>query len=332
MSPSIDRPAGATAVCYVTDEGFLLPTLISALAVSSQLCGRSADVFIVLAGVRVDAKLHALAERVGISFIPLDPSRAATAASAYWSKTHVPPTALGRFYLGELIPQRYARILYLDGDTLPCADIGALVSYSPPAGCVAAAEDISYFRSTDEDAFAQGLREYFRSNGIDVTRDGYFNSGVLAAERHTWSTLSEESLRYFVDHPRRCRFHDQSAMNAIVAGRRIRLSPRWNYLTYYRLVGLHREISPCLFHFAGGEKPWRGWLYPWLDMSRRYQRAVIDLDLHALPRNKFSPSEQLRVSATALGRHLALHTNYRTRLRRYRRLLRGLLESADTVL
>src|SRR5580765_2877183 len=99
------RPQGC--VCYVVDEGYLLPTLVSALQARAQVAADIADVVIACLGPATarTAATAAVAEANGISFLRAD----------------IPPEMnglhimFGRFFLDLLLPADYRRILYIDG-------------------------------------------------------------------------------------------------------------------------------------------------------------------------------------------------------------------------
>jgi hypothetical protein len=91
----------------------------------------------------------------------------------------------------------------------------------------------------------------------------YFNAGVLAFRRSTWEVMAPRALAFFEEHSQRCLYHDQSALNAVFAGRRERLSLRYNFATDYALLGIADELNPAIIHFSGAAKPWRSIAAPW---------------------------------------------------------------------
>lgn len=71
-----------------------------------------------------------------------------------------------------------------------------------------------------------------------------------------------------------CRYHDQSALNAVVSMRRVRLSPAWNFQTPYLNWNLRDVAVPKLLHFVGGAKPWMGLLKSWSGIYEDYTQVL----------------------------------------------------------
>ena len=258
------------AICYVTDLNFLLPTLVSAAGIRQYVPRHRADVFIFLIdqdAARIKELNETLAPR-GILVVPLDSGCYRdgfdTANLDRSHLSHVPLAALGRFFIADALPHSYRRLIYLDGDTLFTRNPSRLIEASVPEGKMAAAEEMLSFRSA---------KPYLRSKGLDVgsyianlglrPRDGYFNSGVIAASRETWRELSADAFKFLATKTGACLNHDQSALNAVARGRRVHLSLKWNFQTPYKSLGMDRVIAPSVYHFTRSPKPWIGLVSPW---------------------------------------------------------------------
>ncbi len=256
-SPATLAKHPRTVIVYVTDRGFALPSAASALEVRRLVPCGVADISIVTVGIpqrNVDllsSYLHP--HNIAVTILP---SRTfSNIDREHFNQTHVPDTSLARFFITEALPCKYDRILYLDGDVWPSGDLSELMSYQIPPGCLAAAEDQSFFYQNDFGATGRAVRAYFAGLGINGS-DGYFNNGVLFADVTTWKILAREAFQFFSENIRICRYHDQSALNAVVSGRRVRMSPRWNFLSVYRNWDVAPLSQAHLIHFAGGIKPW----------------------------------------------------------------------------
>jgi len=195
-----------------------------------------------------------------------------------FNKTHVPTSCLARFFMTACSPGDYDRILYLDGDTWITGDVKPLIDYVPPPGTLAAAEGLCYFHRNDMGPTGDWTRKYFDGIGISGD-DGYFNSGVLLADKSTWQKMADEAFRYFLENIELCKYHDESALNAVAQKRRIRLSPKWNFVTSYWDWDAQKIIEPSILHFAGGFKPWTARLPPFEKIFDKYNHLEREINL-----------------------------------------------------
>lgn len=243
-------PRHDRAAVFVSDRGFILPTLLAATQVRQQAEG-IADVYIVLTGVAEEesalvsdyARAHGIIVRQ-INGIELDDK-------VDFAKTHVPPSALGRFYITSVLPQFVKHIVYIDGDVQIVGDITPLLKHSVPEGRIVAANDRFWLGSLSHNS---GNAAYL--SGLNVTASEYFNSGVMAFRRSTWETFSVKALDFFISNSQLCHYHDQSALNAIFKGARDEMSPNYNFTSAYAiLIGIDKT-AVRLIHFTGGNKPW----------------------------------------------------------------------------
>ena len=273
------KTSARTIIVYVTDTGFALPSVASALEVRRLVPSSLADIVIVTVGIpqrNVDL-LASFLDRQNIGVTTLRSQQYSDIDHRLFNQTHVPDTSLARFFMTEALPDRYDRILYLDGDVWPRGDLTELICAPIPHGCLAAAEDQSYFFQNDLGASGRAVRSYFAGLGIDGGK-GYFNCGVLLADVPTWKTLAAEAFRFFSENTRICRYHDQSALNAVVSGRRVRMSPRWNFLSVYRNWDVAPLSGAHLIHFAGGIKPWAAADPEFVGLYDTYKAYFAQLD------------------------------------------------------
>lgn len=277
-------------IFFVTDLGFALPTVASALEVRKKVPPGRADIRIVTTDIPSDI-IRRLADFIGSYGIQLDVlegSRFSSFDHGAYNKTHVPISALGRFFMLEVVPDIYDRILYLDGDTWPVGDPLKLLEANLPDGTIGAAEDRNYFRRYEIGPVGRKTRAYFSGLGIDA-KAGYFSSGVLLADTKTWREVSAEAFGFFIRNTTRCLYHDQSALNAVAGGRWTRLAPQWNFASSYMEWGLKCATPPQILHFAGGDKPWTMPFHPYHPM---YLAAFAPLKELGLPIKHYS-REQL---------------------------------------
>jgi lipopolysaccharide biosynthesis glycosyltransferase len=259
-------------VAFVTDAGYLLPSLVCACQLAEADAARSADIAIFTVAVpdEVLSRLQSSLSAYRFQFIPIDPNAYMPPSSAHFREGHVPKTALGRLVLSQYIPPQYQHIIYIDGDTQVCGDIAPLLNYEVPEGKVAAVSE-SFFL---ERASAQRSK-YLADLGLAKPMD-YFNSGVLAFRRATWEQVGPQALDFFFRNPTLCQFHDQSALNAVCLGRRIALAPAYNFHTGFAELGVGGSYPPLIVHFTGREKPWNYLAWPWGDRFAKPYREFLE--------------------------------------------------------
>lgn len=277
---------GATAVCYVTDTGFLFPSIASALSLRANNRGTSGagvGIFIFTIGIAPDALVE-LNARLAVDDIRLIdlPNRwsARFDAKDFGRFNPVPDATLGRFFMEPHVPEGFDRLLYIDGDTLILGDISDLLVVQVPPGGLAAVEDPIGISAQDDDAFGAFVRTYLAQLGLEPT-GGYFNAGVFLTDRATWRTLAAQAFEFFLDDPARCVFHDQSALNVIARDRRLTLSLRWNTMTFHKDWGADRVTPATIRHFSGPSKPWTGRIWPYGPHAAAYAaaRALVPVEL-----------------------------------------------------
>lgn len=281
---------------YVTDPGYLLPSLISALQLAEADRARTADIAIFTVSVpdEVLARVKDAFAGHGFKFIPIDAKSYAASDATYFREGHVPRAALGRLVLSEYVPAQYEHIVYIDGDTQIRGDVSPLLNYEVPEGKIAAVSE-SFFLGR----LSPQRTDYLTSLGLDDPAD-YFNSGVLAFRNSTWKRMGPEALDYFQRNPVRCQFHDQSALNAVCRGRRVALAPAYNFHTGFAELAVAGAHRPRIVHFTGSDKPWNRPVWPW---DERYARPYKDV-LDAHPSLAFALKVSFSSPPRALARRL----------------------------
>ena len=282
------------AVCYVSDVNFLLGTLISLRSLRQFAATDAAETYVFYVDPEPDMieRVRQAAAGYGATLVPLRIGDQIDLEGKSWNRTHVPLATLGRFYIERHLPAHIKRILYVDGDTLFARDPSELLRFVPQAGMLAAAEDISYYARNDCGGYGAKTRQYFAGLGIDGSR-GYLNAGLLLARREAWRSIVTEAARYFERHSDKCKYHDQSALNAVVGDRRTRLSPLWNFQTPFCYWGVRESVEPKVFHFTEFPKPWMGNVAPWRFLDAAIKEAVAEVSDLRLPAQALS-AEQIR--------------------------------------
>jgi lipopolysaccharide biosynthesis glycosyltransferase len=156
-------------------------------------------------------------------------------------------------YFRLFIPKLWnrPRTLYLDVDIICEVDVAEILA-SDLSGFPAAFVAEGTVGST-ADVSIRRLRP-------ESLGEPYLNSGVMVIDHETWERerVTERCMALLaceaVDR------HEQTALNAVLAGRWRRLDPRYNYPTnrrelWPRLIDRSRA-SGCVLHFLDNPKPW----------------------------------------------------------------------------
>lgn len=173
-------------------------------------------------------------------------------------------SAMGRLFIGELLPKEVERVLYLDCDTVILRSLGKLWRRKLHGKVLAAAAEPTVSEEMKKDI------------GIGASWK-YFNSGVLLIDLNRWrrENIKNKILAYFETISRKSIFADQDAINGALAGRIALIPPEYNFFSnykywkyedliaispYYKTVSRKRyeaaKNHPAIIHFAGDERPW----------------------------------------------------------------------------
>lgn len=166
--------------------------------------------------------------------------------------THITRGMYYRLMIPELVNAE--KVLYLDCDVLVRKDLGAL--FKTPLGNMPVAAVINPFLDP---------------NRIGIQKsDGYFNSGVMLINTSAWRSLNLKNkvLRYLRETTDALEMPDQDALNVLLRGRWVELSPTYNcqFLMLRRYKDLAKELQPrwsidflndpAIMHFSSGHKQW----------------------------------------------------------------------------
>jgi lipopolysaccharide biosynthesis glycosyltransferase len=204
-----------------------------------------------------------------LQILSIDPSKLKNAPVS----GHISLASYYRIFLPELLPVSIEKIVYVDADLIVFADLQKLLDL--PMG-------------TDLVGAVQNPR-FHRWSSLHLSPSmGYFNAGVLLINLAQWRKEDlQQKLCSLIDTDRESlKLHDQDALNRVVAGRWLRLDPRWNqqysfFLVGPKMLGLssgdYRRLlrRPFIAHYSGGSKPWvfsddhplKSAYYRYLDMT-----------------------------------------------------------------
>ena len=249
-------PKRRTAFCLTPDRAWFPAAICAAAHILAQPDAERLDIFIVCAPDDVDPGFGALpAELRGrIRVLTHDFAWLDSAAEG------VRGVVLRRLFLDPALPPEYERIVTLDADMLVVRPGLAHLAQIDLAGApLAAATDMIFLKQFGGGALAQTFAAYRAGLGLAADTP-YFNAGLMVIDRAVLSreALGERALEYLSVHRDRCAFAEQSALNALLAGRFAGLSPRYNFMGDFFLLDLMQEIDPVVLHFISRPKPWEG--------------------------------------------------------------------------
>ncbi len=159
--------------------------------------------------------------------------------------------SLFRFFLPGLAGEDAKRVIYLDADTYVDDPVFfRLFDLDMKGRTIAAARDL-------ETAYAETgyALEDLAKAGVTSGRK-YMNAGVMLIDpkQYVAAGLEHKFLRTSMGR----RIHDQAAINRVLAGEWLELSPSFNMTTQVRNTFVGEVCKPVVTHFLGKYKPWHG--------------------------------------------------------------------------
>lgn len=203
----------------------------------------------------------------------------------YAEGSHISLAAYYRIFLGNLLPLKIHKVLYLDCDLVVVGSIEKLWNTDLKTFAVACVEDMWSGR---EEIYT---RLHYPSS------DSYFNSGVLLVNLDYWREegLMSKALDYISKNGSKLVFYDQDVLNALLHDCKLFLPFRYNvqdgFLRRKRrirpesIAALDQELlHPVIIHYTGGKNPWqyksqhpyKGLYFHYLDLTPwKGERPVV---------------------------------------------------------
>jgi lipopolysaccharide biosynthesis glycosyltransferase len=184
----------------------------------------------------------------------------------------MPVVTYYKLLVPELLPADARKVIWLDCDLVVTGDLARLWDAELDGHALLAVHD-------------PGVPTLASRDGVGPRRElgladdaKYFNAGVMLINLELWrrERVAERALEYLHRFHDRVVFHDQEALNAVLAGRWGELDPRWNRMTNPALPAPHEE--PFVYHFTGHLKPW---MYPGPHRSHALYYQYLDRTMWA---------------------------------------------------
>lgn len=246
-----------TAVCLTPDLAFFRQATFTASTILAQDDAGAFDLFIVCEDAdvppgfeRLDAGLRARINLLRVDFARFD--RAAA------GRGRLSRAVYRRLFLDRVLPDAYERIVSVDSDMLiRRPGLGRLAALDFGGAPIAAAYDMIFLMDLRGGALARSFRRHRRMLGLGDDTP-YFNAGLMAIDRARWGALElgARAMAALRATPDRYPYLEQSALNELIAGGFAPLSPRYNFMGDFFLLGLEQTIDPIVLHFVNHPKPW----------------------------------------------------------------------------
>jgi lipopolysaccharide biosynthesis glycosyltransferase len=263
-----------TALCLTPDVAFFRQAWFTAATILQHEDASAFDLFIVCeqsdVAPGVERLEPALRDRVTILTVDFSVFDRGAPGRGAFSRA-----VFRRLFLDRVLPSEYTRIVAIDADMLIRAPgLGRLAAIDLGGAPIAAAYDMIFLMDFNGGALARKFLAHRLSLGLTPDTP-YFNAGLMVIDREKWrgADIGERAMRAFLDHPARHTLMEQSALNELIAGDFAPLSPRYNFMGDFFLLGLEAKIDPIVLHFVNRPKPWD--LEQWLGETR-YARAYRD--------------------------------------------------------
>lgn len=169
---------------------------------------------------------------------------------------HAPVEAFHRVFLAHFLPPDCRKIIDFDVDVIIRGDIAELFNADLGGKVLGATPDCE---QEERQAHLKKLREDIKCPA-PPRESAYLSVGVLLVDLEVWrKSGTEEKLRELIyKHPDKLRYHEQDALNLVLAGDYKELGVKYSLIAAAIPIGAypHNEPDPLIVHFAGGGKPW----------------------------------------------------------------------------
>ena len=255
-------------IALTTDMRMFEPTVISMM---SAVEGASRPVTVHFMGWELDARARAVLDRAIDGWPEADLVYHDLVQAASKGLSHIEfdgrhsPVTKAVLHVPRLVGA--GKVLYLDSDTLTCADVGPLFDLDMQGRLIAAARDYGYL-----DTWA-GLVPDDGPDPHDGTdwamapypKQDFINTGIVLFDCD--SMAAEPGLIDALEDPAGLKC-DTRRMVSVLKGRMLHLHPSWNALcgVYHRYPAAHRamvpndpgyaHLPPRIMHHVGVDKPW----------------------------------------------------------------------------
>jgi lipopolysaccharide biosynthesis glycosyltransferase len=246
-----------TATCFTPDRAFFAPAVRAIASMVEAEPEVEREIFLICEPDDVapgfDTLPALLRERIQLMTLDFSRFDAKLAGKGRFSRA-----VFRRLFLDEILPAHFERIVTIDSDMLIVRPgLERLESFDLGGRPLAAAYDMIFLMDLKGDALARQFQRSRRALGLALDTP-YFNAGLMTIDRAAWRAekLTERVTKALRDEPGRYPFMEQDALNAMLKGNFMALSPRFNFMGDFFLLDLERILEPIVLHFVNAPKPW----------------------------------------------------------------------------
>ena len=255
-------------VVYSSNEGYVRHLAVSMCSLFDRnQAAEEIQVFVLSVGISEESadKLQEIGRRFGreVHLIPMGDLRQYFPYEVDTGGFDL--SAMGRLFVGKVLPKEVERVLYLDCDTVVLASLGKLWRTDLRG---------KLFGAVMEPTIYPQVKERI---GLSLN-DPYYNSGVLLIDVKAWREREAEwrLVEYFGTLGGKTFACDQDTLNGAFKGEIRTLSPKYNFFSNYwyfhyrdlakqspayqvipEAVFQSAKRHPAIIHYAGDERPWK---------------------------------------------------------------------------
>jgi lipopolysaccharide biosynthesis glycosyltransferase len=255
------------AIVTTSSDLFALPATVMLRSLADHLSGRAAlDVYVLDCGIspasRRKMKRSLSPAWLRLHFISMNPDDFA----GFRDEGHFSLNTYARLFVGRLLPDKFERIVFLDGDMLLLDDVAALAEMDLQGRPLAAVQDPVAGR-------VGRSAQMMHWQGWDVPEGtSVFNAGLMVMDlrRLRAEGTLEAAIEVARQHPERMQWHDQDALNYVLRGNYLEIDPAWNVGPFVFYPPHNRDVvydpetvarcirEPKILHYGGTWRPWKG--------------------------------------------------------------------------
>jgi len=254
-------------VVYASNEGYVRHLATSMVSLFDR--NREMDeivVYVLSVGISAESqdRLQQLAVQYGRSLNLIELNDIRSRFSYEIDTRGFDISAMGRLFIGVLLPESVERVIYLDCDTVVVQSLKKLWELNLRGHMLSAVMEPTIYEVVKEEI------------GLSA-QDPYYNSGVLLIDLQMWrQSQAQRRLLDFYEAKGGSLFAcDQDTINGALKQEILPMSPRYNFFTNYRYFSYenlvqhapwYRKVSkesflaakrrPAVIHYMGDERPW----------------------------------------------------------------------------